>query len=169
MSLELKIDNTKNDEDIYKQLEIQLKHLIDSKDKIISNLSNFIAALKQSFSKISWVGFYILQDQKLYLGPFQGNSACSEIALGKGVCGTAAKNNKTLIVKNVEEFPDHIVCDSGSRSEIVIPIVFNGNVWGVLDLDSYELSAFNEIDKLYLEQFCKLLTGKLELNRFLIV
>jgi len=169
MSLELNIDRNKSDEDIYIQLEKQLEHLIVSKDKIISNLSNFAAALKESFKKISWIGFYILQDQKLFLGPFQGNTACTEIDLGKGVCGTSAQNKSTVIVENVEDFPGHIACDSGSRSEIVVPIFVNNTVWGLLDLDSYGLSAFNEIDKLYLEQFCKFLVSRLELNNFAII
>ena len=169
MSSELMIDSSKNDEDIYKQLAKQFEHLIVSDDKIISNLSNFTAALKQSFNKISWVGFYILNDEKLFLGPFQGNTACTEISIGNGVCGTSALSKQTIIVDDVENFPGHIVCDSGSRSEIVIPIVFNENIWGVLDLDSYDLSAFNKTDKLYLEQFCKFLVSRLELDKFVFV
>ena len=169
MSSELMLDTSKSDEDIYKQLAKQFEHLIVPDDKIISNLSNFTAALKQSFYKISWVGFYILYDEKLFLGPFQGNTARTEISMGNGVCGISALSKQTIIVDDVEKFPGHIACDSGSRSEIVIPIVFNENIWGVLDLDSYNLSAFNEIDKFYLEQFCKLLVSRLELDKFVFV
>ena len=169
MPSELIVDNSQNDEDIYKQLAKQFEHLIVPNDKIISNLSNFIAALKQSFNKISWVGFYIMNDEKLFLGPFQGNTACTEISLGNGVCGTSALSKHTIIVDDVEKFPGHIACDSGSRSEIVVPIIFDENVWGLLDLDSYGLSAFNEIDKFYLEQFCKFLVSRLELDKFAFV
>lgn len=169
MSSELIIDNSQNDEDIYKQFAKQLIHLIDPKDKIISNLSNFTAALKQSFNKISWVGFYILNEKKLCLGPFQGNTACTEISLGNGVCGTSALSKQTIIVEDVENFPGHIACDSGSKSEIVVPIMLDDNIWGVLDIDSYNLSAFNEIDKFYLEQFCKILVSRLELDKFAFV
>ena len=130
MSSELIIDKLQNDEDIYKQLSKQLEHLIAPKEKNISNLSNFTAALKQSFNKISWVGFYILNNDKLFLGPFQGNTACTEISLGNGVCGTSALSKQTIIVDDVEKFPGHITCDSGSRSEIVVPIIFNENLWG---------------------------------------
>ncbi|MEN8192456.1 MAG: GAF domain-containing protein, partial [Bacteroidota bacterium] len=166
MSSELVIDKSKSDEDIYKQLSSQLDHLIDPNDKLISNLSNFTAALKQSFNKISWVGFYIENDGKLFLGPFQGKTACTEITIDKGVCGSAAEKRTTLIVEDVEKFIGHIVCDSDSSSEIVIPIILNEKVWGVLDIDSNLLSAFNEIDKYYLEQFCNLLVSKLELDKF---
>lgn len=169
MSSELIIDNSINDEDIYKQLIKQFEHLIDPNDKVISNLSNFTAALKQSFNKISWVGFYVLNGNKLFLGPFQGNIACTEISLGNGVCGTSALSKQTIIVANVGKYPGHIACDSGSRSEIVIPIISNENIWGVLDLDSYNLSAFNDIDKFYLEQFCIFLVSRLELDKFVFV
>lgn len=168
MSFELNIDNTQNDEETYEQLAKQLKHLIDPNDKIISNLSNFTSALKQSFSKISWVGFYIQSGNKLFLGSFQGNTACTEINIGRGVCGTCAQNRQTIIVDDVEKFPGHIACDSGSRSEIVVPLIFNDNLWGVLDLDSYKFAAFNEKDKFYLEQFCNFLVSKLELDKFVL-
>ena len=106
---------------------------------------------------------------KLFLGPFQGNTACTEITLGTGVCGTAVQNKSTVIVENVEDFSGHIACDSSSRSEIVVPIIVNNAVWGVLDLDSYKPSAFNEIYKLYLEQFCKFLVSRLELDNFALI
>ena len=169
MTSELVIDNYKNDEEIYKQLAKQLEHMIDPSDKVISNLSIFTAALKQSFTKISWVGFYIFDVDRLFLGPFQGNAACTEILFGNGVCGTSALNKQTIIVDNVEKFPGHIACDSLSRSEIVLPLIVDEKVWGVLDLDSYKFSAFNETDKLYLEQFCKFLVSRLEIDKFAFV
>jgi len=169
MSSELKIDTLQNEKEIYKQLSKQLDHLIVPSDRIISNLSNFTAALKQSLSKISWVGFYIRSGDKLLLGPFQGNTACTEITIGSGVCGTSAQQKLTIIVDDVEKFPGHIACDAGSKSEIVVPLILNKNVWGVLDLDSYELAAFNETDKFYLEQFSNFLVSKLELDKFAFV
>ena len=169
MSFEISIDKSGTDEDIYKKVSKQLEHLINPNDKIISNLSNYLSFLKQSFDKISWVGFYIRENEKLLLGPFQGKVACTEISIGSGVCGTSAAKMKTIIVENVEEFPGHITCDSDSRSEIVIPIICGQNLWGVLDVDSYKLSAFNEIDKFYLEQFCKFLVKALSLKNFSIL
>jgi GAF domain-containing protein len=111
-----------------------------------------------------WVGFYFLHNGKLYLGPFQGKPACTVIDAGKGVCGAAVKLAKSVIVENVDGFPGHIACDSGSRSEIVIPIAAGNVILGVLDLDSYFLSAFNETDKSYLEKLSLMLTEKLAFN-----
>ncbi len=169
MSLEISIDKSRTDEDIYKQISIQIEHLIKPNEKIISNLSNFSSLLKQSFNKISWVGFYIRDNEKLFLGPFQGNVACTEISISKGVCGTSAAQKQTIIVEDVDEFPGHIACDSSSRSEIVVPILSGKDLWGVLDVDSYDLSAFSEIDQYYLEQFCKFLVKSLSLKNFAIL
>ena len=138
----------------------QLSGLLNSEYPLISNLSNLTAALKQTFDKISWVGFYIFEERKLYLGPFQGKVACTSIEPGKGVCGTAAVNKESIIVADVNKFPGHIVCDAGSKSEIVVPIINkDGSLYGVLDLDSTEYSAFNEIDKKYLEEISVFLTN----------
>ncbi len=126
------------------------------------------AALKEAFQKISWVGFYFQKDAKLFLGPFQGKTACTVISLGSGVCGTSAKNKETIIVEDVNNFVGHIACDSGSRSEIVIPIIQNDKVVGVLDLDSYNLSAFNQNDQNYLEQIAALLTNKFDFSELSI-
>ena len=166
MSEEIFVDKNLSDEEIYKSLLVQIESLIDPHDPSLSNLTNFTAALKDSINKISWVGFYILKESKLFLGPFQGKVACTEIEVGKGVCGTAAEKGKTVIVESVDEFPGHIACDGGSKSEIVIPIIVNKKVWGVLDLDSYELSAFNETDKKYLEELCFILSNNLDLINF---
>ncbi|HED05710.1 MAG TPA: GAF domain-containing protein [Ignavibacteria bacterium] len=141
----------------YKLFIKQIKSLLNKNDNYLSNLSNLTAAFKQSFDKISWVGFYIFDGKKLYLGPFQGKAACTEIDIGKGACGTAAQKRETVIVPNVNEFPDHISCDADSRSEIVIPLIKNKEPFGVLDIDSTFYSSFNEIDKFYLEEIANFL------------
>jgi GAF domain-containing protein len=164
--MEFNLDKNKTESEIYNEISNILKHLIIPSDKLISNLSNFVALLKDSFDKISWVGFYIAENDKLFLGPFQGNVACTEIQFGKGVCGTVAQTQSTLIVNDVNSFPNHIACDSKSQSEIVIPIIVDGKTWGVLDIDSYSLSSFTEMDKNYLEQFVANLNSNLELNKF---
>jgi L-methionine (R)-S-oxide reductase len=148
----LLVDKNISLDDQYLLLVKQVKNLLNKSDNILSNLSNLTAALKQTFDKISWVGFYLFDGDKLYLGPFQGKVACTEIKLGNGVCGTAALENKTIIVPDVNKFPGHIACDADSKSEIVVPIMRNGKLYGVLDLDSTEYGSFNETDKKYLEE-----------------
>ena len=145
----------------YQLLVKQIKSLLNKEDNLITNLSNFTAALKQTLTKISWVGFYIFDGSKLYLGPFQGKVACTEIKIGSGVCGTSAKKRETIIVENVDEFPGHIACDVESKSEIVVPIVKDGNLFGVLDLDSTEFGSFNSIDKKYLEELVTFLSKEI--------
>lgn len=131
----------------YAELMPQLVALCEGEPDLIANLANLSAALKTCLPIASWVGFYIRRSTtELVLGPFQGNVACVRIAVGRGVCGTSAAERRTLIVPDVEQFPGHIACDAGSRSEIVIPIERAGQVVAVLDLDSYELAAFDEID-----------------------
>ena len=130
--------------------------LLTGENDLIANLSNGSALLKESLDQINWAGFYLMREQdgkrQLVLGPFQGKPACVRIPVGKGVCGTAAKENRTLLVKNVHEFPGHIACDSASQSEIVIPIRNQGEVIGVLDIDSPVLDRFSEKDKEGLEK-----------------
>ena len=138
----------------YQSLVKQVKSLLNKDDKPISNISNLVAALKQSFEKISWAGFYFIDGENLYLGPFQGKVACTNIKIGQGVCGTAAKEKKAVIVEDVYKFPGHIFCDADSKSEIVVPVIKNNDLIGVLDLDSTIISAFNNIDKKYLEEMC---------------
>lgn len=145
-------------EEKYELLIKQIKNLLNKDENIISNLSNFTAALKQTFTKISWVGFYIYDGEKLYLGPFQGKIACTVIQIGSGVCGTSAKERETIIVPDVEKFRGHIACDVESKSEIVLPIIKNNNLWGVLDLDSTDYNSFNETDKKYLEELVNFLS-----------
>ncbi len=154
--------------EIYESLLQQLSALINPDEPLISNLANVTAALKDTFEKISWVGFYLVKDGKLYLGPFQGKVACTVIEIGKGVCGSSAARKETIIVNDVDQFPGHIVCDGGSRSEIVIPLIKDEKFFGVLDLDSYQLSAFNETDKYYLEILCKTLIQKLSFERIVL-
>lgn len=139
----------------------QLTILLNKKDNFLSNLSNLAAAIKQSFDKISWVGFYLFDGEKLYLGPFQGNVACTEIELGKGVCGTSAEKRESIIVADVDNFPGHIACDTGSRSEIVVPVINNEELFGVLDIDSYEYNSFDETDREYLEEICTFLSKEI--------
>ena len=145
-------------------LPSQLENLI-SKDKYeITSLSNMAALIFYSLPEVSWAGFYLLKDGKLILGSFQGKIACTEIQIGKGVCGTTAQKKETIIVKDVHKFPGHIACDSESNSEIVVPIFNNGELYGVLDLDSKKLERFDENDKILLEKLVKVLEKKI--NRF---
>ncbi len=161
MSESLVINNDASIDEQYQLLVKQVKSLLRKEDNVITNLSNFSAALKQTFSKISWVGFYLFDGTKLYLGPFQGKVACTEIKIGSGVCGTSAKERKTIIVEDVDKFPGHIACDVESRSEIVVPIIKNGNLFGVLDIDSTDYNSFNEIDKQYLEELVSFLSKEI--------
>jgi L-methionine (R)-S-oxide reductase len=135
----------------YETLIPQIKALLDGEHDLIANLANVSAALKEQF-KWLWVGFYLVKMDELVLGPFQGPVACTRIKKGRGVCGKAWADAKTLIVDDVEKFPGHIACSSLSKSEIVIPLMSNGEVVGVLDVDSEALNSFDETDKLYLEQ-----------------
>jgi GAF domain-containing protein len=148
--------------EIYQSLIPQIKGLLDGEPDLIANLANVSAALKEQFGWL-WVGFYLVksfgsdQDDELVLGPFQGPVACTRIKKGRGVCGTAWQNAETLIVSDVEKFPGHIACSSLSKSEIVVPLIKNGEVIGVLDVDSDALDQFDETDKKYLEEIIGLL------------
>lgn len=135
----------------YTSLLPQIKALITGEPDETANLANIAAALKEQFNWL-WVGFYLVKQDELVLGPFQGPIACTRIRKGKGVCGTAWANATTLIVPDVEAFPGHIACSSLSRSEIVVPVMRNGEVVGVLDVDSKELNEFDETDQQFLEE-----------------
>ena len=141
----------------YNLLTDQIKSLAEDEPNYIPVLSNASAILYEAMPDLNWAGFYLMNKGSLLLGPFQGKVACIRIALGKGVCGTAAGNDETLVVPNVHEFPGHIACDSASNSEIVVPIHKDGKVVGVLDIDSPKLNRFSEEDKLGLEKFVKAL------------
>ena len=140
----------------YRSLIPQIKGLIEGETDLVANLANIAAALKEQFGWF-WVGFYMVKEDELVVGPFQGPVACSRIQKGRGVCGTSWKEEKTIIVSDVEKFPGHIACSSLSRSEIVVPIIRKKKVVGVLDVDSSELSEFDETDKLYLEEIVELI------------
>jgi L-methionine (R)-S-oxide reductase len=158
---EFVIDKSQPVYKLYDDLTGIIKSLLNKNDNLLSNLSNFTAAFKQTFDKINWVGFYLFDGEKLYLGPFQGKVACTQIDLGKGVCGTSALSRKTIIIDDVNKFPGHIVCDSDSKSEIVIPLLKKNKLLGVLDLDSASISAFDEVDKQNLEYICNFLTKEI--------
>ena len=144
----------KNDK--YQTLLQQLPALIDQQVDNVANMSNLVAALKQTFG-FFWVGFYRVQADELVLGPFQGPIACTRIKKGRGVCGSAWEKGATIIVDDVEKFPGHIACSSASKSEIVVPVFDKGNIVGVLDVDSAHLSDFDEIDQIYLEKIVGLI------------
>lgn len=135
----------------YKELLPQLTALLEGEKSLIANLANTTSALKMTFD-FFWVGFYLIDGEQLVLGPFQGPIACTRINYGRGVCGTSWKEGKTLIVPNVNEFPDHIACSSLSQSEIVIPILKDNKVIAILDVDSEQLNSFDAIDQQYLEK-----------------
>lgn len=140
-------------EDKYRELLPQLHALVGTETDFIANLANVAAALKQTFN-FFWTGFYIVKGDELVLGPFQGPIACTRIRIGRGVCGTAWKEARTLIVPDVEQFPGHIACSSDSKSEIVVPIIKQGKVIGVLDIDSDSPDSFDTVDARYLEEIC---------------
>lgn len=141
----------------YKLLVKQAKALIENVPFLTANLANISALLYESLSDINWAGFYILENGNLILGPFQGKTACVIIPLGKGVCGTAAEEDQSLVISDVHQFEGHIACDSASQSEIVLPIHNKGKIWGVLDIDSPTKNRFTREDRTGLEELIKLL------------
>lgn len=155
MAEELIFANTTDKAERYKTLLPQIEVLVAGEPDLVANLANIAAALKQAMA-FFWVGFYIVKENELVLGPFQGPIACTRIQPGKGVCGTAWKEKKTIIVPDVEQFPGHIACSSASRSEIVLPAFKAGEVALVLDVDSDRLNDFDAIDSQYLEQLMRL-------------
>lgn len=142
-----------NRQDQYNLLQKQLVALLEGETNHIANLSNASALLNQFLDRVNWVGFYLTEGTELVLGPFQGLPACVRIPFGKGVCGTSASEMKTLRVEDVHQFPGHIACDAASQSEIVVPLIKDGKVIGVLDIDSPEKNRFDEIDQENLEKF----------------
>lgn len=140
----------------YEALIPQIKGLLEGETDQTANLANVAAALKEQFGWW-WIGFYLVKNGELVLGPFQGPVACTRIRKGRGVCGTSWDKAETLIVPDVEKFPGHIACSSASRSEIVVPLIKNGEVWGVLDADSEFLDHYDETDKEYLEQIVQMI------------
>ena len=141
----------------YKLINETMKGIVANCKYPVSVMANGAAILFNELTDLNWAGFYIMQDGKLILGPFQGKLACMEIQVGKGVCGTAVAERKVQRVANVHDFPGHIACDSASNSEIVVPIFKNGEVFGVLDIDSPKYDRFSEVDELSLTEFVKIL------------
>jgi GAF domain-containing protein len=160
MAEELIISSSTDKKEKYQVLLPQIEALITDEPDLIANLANVAAALKQGMN-FFWVGFYLVKDNQLVLGPFQGPIACTRIDYGKGVCGTAWKEKRTIIVPDVDEFPGHIACSSASRSEIVLPAFKNGEVFLVLDVDSDKLSDFDAADENALGQLLRLIEQKL--------
>lgn len=157
MSENLSISNGSKAEK-YQELVPQLKALLIGEKDEIANLANFVAALKETF-RFFWVGFYLVKENELVLGPFQGPIACTRIKKGKGVCGTSWEQGKAILVPDVDQFPGHIACSSLSKSEIVIPLIKNQKVIGVLDVDSDQLNDFDEVDEKYLTELCQWLSS----------
>lgn len=155
MPEDLIISNSTNKKERYQTLIQQLESLVSGEKDLIANLSNLVAALRQTMG-FFWVGFYIVKGGQLVLGPFQGPVACTRIDFGKGVCGAAWKNKKTIVVPNVDEFPGHIACSTATRSEIVLPVFKNDEVAMVLDVDSDKINDFDEDDALALGQVVRL-------------
>jgi L-methionine (R)-S-oxide reductase len=143
---------------LYREMHQALQAVLTGETDFIANLANSAALLFWSLPAINWAGFYLLKEEELVLGPFQGKIACVRIRPGRGVCGTAAEKRQTLMVANVHEFPGHIACDSASNSEIVVPIIKDGLLVGVLDIDSPEFARFDDTDKAELEKFVQILT-----------
>lgn len=156
MAETLSIPTTTDRKEIYTTLVPQIASLIEGETDLIANLANIAGALKQAFD-FFWVGFYLTKNNQLVLGPFQGPIACTRIDFDKGVCGYCYRTQETVLVPDVEQFPGHIACSSDSKSEIVVPIFKDGQVFGVLDVDSDKLNDFSETDRQGLEQIMRLL------------
>lgn len=151
-------------ESLYQTINEQLSYLLDGEPNVLANLSNASALLKTSFPNTVFAGFYLFDGNELILDPFQGGVSCVRIALGKGVCGESAASRQTVIVGDVKTYPNYISCDSSARSEIVVPMVKEGRLLGVLDLDSSLVDDYDELDQKYLEEFVAILLEKTEWN-----
>lgn len=147
-----KVEYSKNLDEAYSIVIAQAEALTEKELPLMTNLANLSALLGQFLEEINWVGFYLWDEKQLVLGPFQGLPACTLIAMGKGVCGAAAEQKKTMLVADVESFPGHIACDGASKSEIVVPIFAENKLYGVLDIDAPILNRFSETEQKYLEQ-----------------
>lgn len=154
----------KSKTDLYKYINIKLVGLLSSEENILSNISNTAALLGFLMEEINWVGFYVVRKGELKLAPFWGKPACTTLQFGKGVCGTAAETKKVQLVPDVEAFPDHVACDSASQSEIVLPIIVEGTVVGVLDVDSPIKNRFDQEDQIGLERIVESLKKYIDWN-----
>lgn len=162
MTFVLQESEAANKREIYDKLRAQLRALIAGENDFIANAANLSSLLYHTLPDLNWAGFYLLKDGELVLGPFQGKPACVRIKIGSGVCGTAAARRQTVVVADVHEFPGHIACDAASNSEIVVPLVRDGSLLGVLDLDSPVLKRFDDEDRAGLEQLVKIFLGGIE-------
>lgn len=151
-------------ESLYQTTNEQLSYLLEGEPNVLANLSNASALLKTSFPNTVFAGFYLFDGNELILGPFQGGVSCVRIALGKGVCGESAASRQTVIVGDVKTYPNYISCDSSARSEIVVPMVKEGRLLGILDLDSSLVDDYDDLDQKYLEEFVAILLEKTEWN-----
>ena len=151
-------------ESLYQIINEQLSYLLEGEPNVLANLSNASALLKTSFPNTVFAGFYLFDGNELILGPFQGGVSCVRIALGKGVCGESAASRQTVIVGDVKTYPNYISCDSSARSEIVVPMVKEGRLLGVLDLDSSLVDDYDDLDQKYLEEYVAILLEKIEWN-----
>ncbi|MDR0395043.1 MAG: GAF domain-containing protein [Tannerella sp.] len=158
MAEQLIIPQTGNREEKYRSLIPQIEALIGNEADLIAGLANTAAALYQTFG-FFWAGFYLVKESELVLAPFQGPVACTRIKYGRGVCGAAWESARTIMVPDVEKFPGHIACNAESKSEIVVPLISDGTVFGVLDIDSNRLNDFDETDQKYLEIVCRMIAG----------
>lgn len=149
-----------NKVEMYESLLLQIKSIIEDENDKIANMANITAAIAEMFG-FWWTGFYRVDGEELVLGPFQGTLACTRIGYGRGVCGTAWKEEKTIVVEDVDKFPGHIACSSLSRSEIVVPVFKDNKVYAVLDIDSKELATFDETDRKYLEKLTEMVSEKI--------
>jgi GAF domain-containing protein len=159
---EAAIDRNQPKSALYKDVAVSLAALLEGETDALANLANAAALLSGALERINWCGFYLMRESELVLGPFQGKPACVRIALGKGVCGTAAAKRETLVVPDVHAFPGHIACDANSRSEIVVPIVVDGALRGILDVDSPETDRFDAEDCAGLEAFVAALSPRID-------
>ncbi|MBD0399824.1 GAF domain-containing protein [Flammeovirga sp. EKP202] len=159
MAEELFLPDNGNKTELYESILPQIKGLTSIETDLIANLSNTCAVLKEAFDHL-WIGFYLVKNNELVLGPFQGPIACTRIKKGKGVCGTTWAEAKTYVVDDVEAFPGHIACSSASKSEIVAPVIVNDEVVAVLDIDSDQLATFDDVDQKYIEELCHYLATK---------
>ncbi len=159
--LKVEIDPKVSGAERYRVLEESLIALLEGEPDALANLANAAGLLAGSLDRINWCGFYLLRGEELVLGPFQGKPACVRIPMGQGVCGAAAARRETLVVPDVNRFPGHIACDPASRSEIVVPILENGVLRGVLDVDAPETERFDEEDRVGLERFVEALTPRI--------
>ena len=163
--IEAEIDRSRGKAALYRDLAASLASLLEGETDALANLSNASGLLSGALERINWCGFYVLREDVLVLGPFQGKPACVRIPFGQGVCGTAAARRETLIVPDVQAFPGHIACDAASRSEIVVPILEGGTLRGVLDVDAPERNRFDEEDRAGLEEFVRVLIPRVAWER----